>query len=91
MADRSYSIQPIPLVASYFGEPCAPVIAQTFKPGQGWKRYTFAKRVSRSWVRKLKAQGITSVALAHNGRLADFTVTELLKIDRAPLLPGRLI
>lgn len=85
MADRSNAIQPIPVVTSYFGEVCAPLIGQTFTPGRGWRRYTFNKRVSRAWVRKLKDEGVTSVALAHAGRLADFTVAELLKGDAPPL------
>jgi hypothetical protein len=84
-------IQPIPMVSRYFGTygvPGAeiPVIAQSFTPGKGWSRYPFRKRVSRAWLRKMKAEGVTSVALALNGRLADFRIAELLNSTPAPVV-----
>ena len=70
-------------VAAYFGGPFDrddhPVIAQAFKPGRGWTRYPIRKRVSGSWLRKMRAEGYTEVALACRGRLADFTITEALR------------
>lgn len=90
-------------IAEYFGISTSPayadfpVIAQTFRPvapgrrNAGWKRYAGTKRVSVSWVRKLKAQGVTAIAVAYNGRTADFSVDEIIKYAERPLLGGRVI
>lgn len=87
----SKSIQPIPVLAQYFdGE--TPIITEEFAPGKGWHRTNYNKRVSRSWLRKLKGEGITVVGLTVKGRsTADFSVAELLKVDRRPLLGGNVI
>ncbi len=39
----------------------------------------YRKRITVSWARKLRAAGITTVALLCGGRLADFTITEILR------------
>jgi hypothetical protein len=61
----------------YFHE--HPIVEQEFRPGRGWRTTGFRKRVSPSWVRKLRAAGVTHVALRHAGRLADFRVEELTR------------
>lgn len=61
-----------------------PIIVQTFRPGVGWKRYTFRKRVSTAWLRKMKADGYTHVGLAIPGderRVADFEIASVLRIE----------
>lgn len=84
-------------IAAYFGSGTLPpydehpLIGQTFRPGVGWRRYTFRKRVSTSWLRKLRAEGVTSVAIDYKGRRADFTIDEVLRHANRPLLGGRLI
>lgn len=70
-------------VAEYFGPESTtreghPIITQVFTAEKGWKRTGFNKKVSRSWLDKLRAEGVTSVSLTSNGRTADFTVRELL-------------
>ena len=37
------------------------------------------KRITPSWARKLRAEGVTAVALSCGGRLADFTLSEILR------------
>jgi hypothetical protein len=54
-----------------------PTIDATFVPGRGWRPYPGVKRVSRTWVRKLAAEGVTHIALRSYGRVADFSVREL--------------
>lgn len=56
-----------------------PLIAATFVPSRGWKRYPGQKRISGSWVRKLRAAGATHIALTTHGRTADFSAAELLR------------
>jgi hypothetical protein len=79
----SYTIEPIPAVMAYFGDGLIPTIVQTYRPDKGWQPYLFKKRVSRSWVRKLRElYGVTWVALEHpsrRGRPVDFRVEELLR------------
>jgi len=85
------------LVADYFKcgtqPPFAeyPTIAQTFKPGRGWSTYSGVKRVSLSWLRKLRAEGVTSVALDYQGRVADFTIAEITRHANRPVFGGSLI
>ena len=75
----SHSIEPIPVVAQYFDDPQAkPVIEQEYVPGRGWRDTGYNKRVSKAWLRKLRQEGVTSVALEYGGRVADFRVDELL-------------
>jgi hypothetical protein len=82
-----------PAVAAYFGTDAYgfplgegiaanrrhPIIVQHFTPEKGWKRHPIRKRVSVSWLRKLRAEGVTDVALSSGGRTADFRVAELLR------------
>ncbi len=56
-----------------------PVIAQVFHPETGWRRFGMRKRISYSYARTLRAQGYTAVALSFAGRLADFTLAELVR------------
>jgi hypothetical protein len=57
-----------------------PVITQTYAPHRGWRRYGGHKRVSASWVAKLRRDhNVTEVRLAADGRSADFRVTELMR------------
>lgn len=73
-------------VAKYFGPDSKtrqghPIITQVFTPGKGWKRTGFNKKVSVSWLKKLRREdGVTSVSLTCNGRTADFTVRELVEV-----------
>ncbi len=79
----SRATQPIPIVRSYFGSgPDTPVIAQEFRRGNGWVRQTHRKRVSAAWLRKLRREGVTHVALTSEGRTADFSIEELLGSTR---------
>jgi hypothetical protein len=55
------------------------LIHSTFTPGKGWKRYPIRKRISRSWARKLRQEGVTTVSLVSAGREADFRIAELAK------------
>lgn len=98
---REYFADPTP-PAAYDGEALRaldriehPVVAQTFAPGRGWKTTSYRKRVSASWLRKLRAEGVTAVGLRSGARLADFTIDEVLshqsRIARQPLLGGSVI
>ena len=71
-------MQPIAQLVAYCGNG-NPVILEAFS--DRWRRQqTWRKRASISWLRKLKAQGVTHVAVeVAPGRGADFTVAELLK------------
>lgn len=86
------------LVREYFAAPTPsehPIVAQTFVPGRGWKTTSYRKRVSASWLCKLRAEGVTAVGLRSGARLADFTIDEVLshqrRIARQPLLGGSVI
>jgi hypothetical protein len=68
-----------------------PIIGQVFYPERGWRRQVFKKRVSRSWLLKLRSDGATAVMLSAYGHDVDFTIAELTKVDRRPLLGGALI
>jgi hypothetical protein len=74
-----YSLKAIPLVASYFGNDGYAIVAEEFYPDRGWVRQSYRKRVSRAWARKLRAAGVTVVALRAEGRLADFRIEELTR------------
>jgi hypothetical protein len=45
----------------------------------GWARQTYRKRISASWARKLRADGVTHVELAAGGHTADFRIEELVR------------
>jgi|SRR5882724_12289142 len=88
------------LVAAYFGISILgidghPLITSEFRPSWGWGRSQTAHRVSVSWLRKLRAEGVTSVALRLDGRVADFTIAEILahqrRVASQPLLAGTVI
>jgi hypothetical protein len=71
-------------VERYFGAETVradhPIIAQQFRPGRGWTRYPIRKRISPAWARKIRRDdGVTAVALACAGRLADFQIEELTR------------
>jgi hypothetical protein len=68
-----------------------PVITSVFAPGTGWKRQGYRKRVSLSWLRKLQAEGATAVQVTAGGYSPDFTISEVARYARRPLLGGRVI
>jgi hypothetical protein len=86
-------------IREYFGEACHaehPRIASAFVPGKGWRNQRgYNKRVTCSWLRKLKGEGVTGVSLVCGNREADFTVAEILayqaKINRQPLFGGTVV
>jgi hypothetical protein len=76
-----------PVVRDYFtSHPLAasrlerehPIITAQYRPGRGWTRYPIRKRVSRTWLLKMRGEGATSVQLTANGRAADFTIEEIV-------------
>lgn len=93
MTSRSTQVIPI-VAAYFGQEHPIPIVTAAFRPAKavrelgimrngkparsGWIRSPFDKHVSRSWVRKLRAEGYTSVQLTLNGRDADFRIEELL-------------
>jgi hypothetical protein len=92
----SHAAQVPSLIAEYFaayhpGVSDHPVITQQFTPGRGWARQDFRKRASVSWLRKLKAEGVTSVQVSAGGYSPDFTVDEVIRHASRPLLGGRVI
>ncbi len=83
---RSFPPQPIGVLERYFGTGAFPIIAQQFTPGRGWQPSLPAgEQVSPAAVRVLRGQGVSAVALAYDGRLADFRVGELLAEAPAPV------
>ena len=54
-------------------------IAAVFVPSKGWTTYPMHKRISPSWAKKMRREGITSVALKSEGRMADFQIAELVR------------
>lgn len=74
-------------VADYFGldaQTHHPIVREHFTPGQGWRKAPWNKRVSVSYLRDLRRQGVTHVSLGlfSAGRAADFSVAELLRSPR---------
>jgi hypothetical protein len=66
-------------VFAYFQTGARITIAETYDPAAGWQRWDrYRKGVTASWVRKLRATGITSIALTDGRRTADFHISELL-------------
>jgi hypothetical protein len=55
-----------------------PTIEQVFYPRRGWVRQDLTKRVTPSWLRKLRAGGATAVALRCGARRADFAIRAAL-------------
>ncbi len=72
-------------IAAYFGidqhPPYRefPTIDATWVPGRGWRSYPFTKRVSTSWFRKLRAEGVVSVQVCYGDRHADFDIREVAR------------
>src|SRR5438270_9112690 len=65
--------------ASYFAQfevAQHPIIAATYKPGEGWRPYPIRKRVSAREIRRLRQDGHTSVRLDAGGHRADFQLRE---------------
>lgn len=61
-----------------------PVIKQVFTPGKGWKNHPTNKRVSISWLRKLRDEGVTVIAVAaptHPNRIVDFGIREVCRVE----------
>ncbi len=71
------------------------LVASTFTPDQGWKTTNYRKRVSASWLRKLRSEGVTAVGVRCGARVADFGIDEILShqraVSRRPLLGGSVI
>lgn len=59
-----------------------PIVVSTFGTGRGWTTTNYRKRVSCSWLRKLKTQGVTHVGLGVGSRVADFGINEILHAER---------
>jgi hypothetical protein len=87
----SHQSQVPPVAAAYLRNIGAganhPTIAQVFKPGRGWVRYSGRKFISASWAQKLRAsEGVTHLALRVGpDRVADFSVAELLRRESWPV------
>lgn len=78
----SYQAQVPTKVADYFGDKgitVHPIVAEEFRPGRGWVRSPMRKRISRSWARKLRSEGVTAVQLSALGVLADFQIEEVIR------------
>lgn len=81
----SHQAQVPPIAAAYFSHRGVdltsnhPVIRQEYTPGRGWKAVSLHKRVSATWIRKLRGQGVTHVQLTAGGHNADFQCTELTR------------
>lgn len=72
-----HHMRAIPLLADYCGDG-NPVIVEQF--AERWVRQIWRKRASASWLRKLRSEGVTHVAVeVAPGRAADFTVGELIR------------
>lgn len=92
----SHQAQVPGLIADYFSRihPDVtehPVITAHWTPGKGWRRQTYRKRVSVSWLRKLKAEGVTDIQVSAGGYTPDFSIAEILKHANRKLLGGRAI
>lgn len=80
---KSHSLQPIPVVERFVrglgGENIEPVVVHHFKPSSGWRLHGWRKRISGSYARRLRREGVTCVGLeVAPGRVADFRIEELL-------------
>lgn len=73
----SRSMQPLSLGQYGAGNP---VIVAEFS--DRWRTQGYHKRASVTWLRKLKAAGVTWVTLDIEGRTPDFRVDELLDLNR---------
>ncbi len=88
--DISYQSRVPPVVLDYMtrlGLKGHPQIAQTFRPGIGWRRYPGHKFISASWAQKLRVgEGVTHLSLeVAPGRMADFSIAELLRRETWPV------
>jgi hypothetical protein len=73
---HSHQSSTSPTVAAYFGGDHHPTIAQTFHPDRGWRRSPGRKRISRSWARQLRREGVTGLQRTDGVRHADFRTQE---------------
>ncbi|MCA1571186.1 MAG: hypothetical protein LC798_12885 [Chloroflexi bacterium] len=79
MAENGGAMRELRLLRDYGGNG-NPVIAEEFRGGRGWVRQSWRKRASSSWLNKLRAEGVTHVAVEfEQGRVVDFTVNEILE------------
>ena len=83
---RSHGIRHIPAVRDYMKRhhpeyaDRPPIIFEACN-ADGWHRYPFSKRVSRTWLRKMLAEGYTWVGLSPDPQgifVADFNIRELV-------------
>lgn len=77
----NYRLTTPPIVEAYYdGEEA--YITQDYHPDRGWQSYAMRKRISPSYARKLKEEGVTAVSLvpvSDPGRApADFQISELI-------------
>ncbi len=85
MSHGSHKTRPIPIVAAYFGDSGAiPIVESEFTSSGGWRRAAGRKRISASYARKLRTDGVTAVALTHKNQVADFLLVELMASRTAP-------
>jgi hypothetical protein len=69
----------VPVAAAGYGWRQHPIVVQEFQPERGWRITGYKKRISGAWARKLRAAGVTHVALSDGVRTADFTIRELVR------------
>lgn len=79
----NYRAKVPPYAERYFmsfghGMPMHPVITQAFDPRRGWQQYPIRKRVSATWLRKMRQDGFTAVRLVMESHASDFSISELL-------------
>lgn len=76
-------MRPIPIVSEYArlvgSDRDLPIVVREFKPSRGWGRSAWRKHLSGSYARKLRAEGVTHVALDINSRQPEFSIEELLR------------
>lgn len=88
MSRPNHHAQVPPRAAAYFNRLGVdlgenhPLIRQEFTPGKGWRPTGFTKRVSASWISKLRTRGVTHVQLTAAGHNADFRCAELTATTR---------
>jgi hypothetical protein len=87
------------MIADYFrdyfpAEATHPIITQAFHPDRGWKYYPINKRVSVSWLRKMRAEGYTAIAVSDGResgtarnvrRVVDFRIDSVLRHENRAL------
>lgn len=86
------------LIKDYFADDASravfrqtPQITSAFIPGTGWVALVRPVPAVFRYLRIIKRAGATSIGVTAYNRTPDFTIDELLKVNRAPLLGGALI